>query len=353
MDSSGSITVLYQQYAYLTSDLARVNSALSSLASKKAQLDRLLEGEPSLLRAKRRKTKQNRFLTTKSLEKVQREQRHLVQNLRATEAEMSRVMVQYQYNVAWVPTHMQHYPTSTYVHPEMSVDITNRDYNAEPQWPANWNYATMHLDQASTAQDFTYPRETGQPETESMDSLPSRPDSGFEEPAMFMMPFDLPINYDASQHVYSHEMFLPQGIQDQRPAAAPQAGTVIPNQIFPPPISAMPTRVEDLVSPRTISELQHADPQPEERQDVTESLPANRRYSEAAVQMIERRLSEKQHKSRHQRHKSSGNFSTGSGVSISSSTYSPVVPKEEHRTSVAAIAEGLMGALDAASEWLH
>ncbi|KAI9668049.1 MAG: hypothetical protein M1821_000869 [Bathelium mastoideum] len=307
MNSPASITVLYQRHAYLVGELARVNGELGDLASRKAQIEQRLESDTSLLCVKKRRLKQDNFLANKSLQKTEHEQAILYENMRITEAEMLAWQVaendrltaaQYhQYDLSWTLPHMQYYPSSADPQSTTIVDLANVARNSEPQWPPNWDHAMMQLDEASLAQDFTYPHETLTLETEMAASAPGRPDSGFEGPPLYMMPFDMP-NYDASQHVYSHEGFYrPEFSNSSVPP--PQPGTVAPNQIFPPPVSAMPNLLdEEMVSPRTTIHPQ-SDPH---STTAGETAEPKRRYSEAAVQLIEGRLNSKSHS----RTKSSG-----------------------------------------------
>ncbi|KAF2240099.1 hypothetical protein EV356DRAFT_495974, partial [Viridothelium virens] len=368
MDPLAPQLVLHQQHTYLSSELVRVNHVLGSLASKKTRLDRLLnEADTSLVRTKKRKMKQARFLTNKSFEKAQREQAVLRENLNATEteirawqeAETSRFVAQYQYNMPWVVPQTQYFPESAHNFSGTSTAAIGAAQCYEPRWFRDWNTASLELEQATTSQDFTYPQEIAQSTHDSTDSISSKADSGFEEPPMYMMPFDLPINYDASQHIYAHEIFYQPPTQVQAPTVPPP-GTVVPNQIFGPPVSALPSTQEDTVSPRTNAHLQSApvhfpshvlDTAPQSLQEEAESH-HRRRYSENAVQIIEHRLSENQNKSRHSRNKSSGQFSTRSRVSIGSSLYSPTTPMQGHRASLIEILEGRAGALNAEMDWL-
>ena len=369
MDPHSSIAVLYQRHAYLIGELARVNNEIDVLEKKKGRLDQLLEGDVSLLRVKRRKMKQSRYITNRSLQKVQREQTVIIENVRATEAEMTawqvagvnRLMAQYQYSTSWASPYLQYFPLSAQPCLGTAFDIEKVTRNSEPQWPPNWDHAMMQLDEASMVQDFSYPQNTARSEAES-GSVSSRPDSGFEEPPMYMMPFDLPINYDASQHVYSHENFY-QAAPQVRAAPMPPQGTVVPRQIFSPPVSAMPRLLEEMISPRTTTQPQSA-PLPAtsgasnglgtEPQDTTEPAQHKRRYSEAAVELLEHRLSGSENNGRkHSRNRSSGNLSDQSRWSISSSAYSAATPTQGQRASLNAIEEGQMGAASAEVQWLE
>ncbi|KAL9089443.1 MAG: hypothetical protein Q9165_005764 [Trypethelium subeluteriae] len=367
MDPRAAPQVLHQQHAYLLSELVRVNHALGSLASKKTRLDRLLdEADTSLVRMKKRKMKQARFLTNKSLEKAQREQAILGENLSATEteirawqeAEMSRFVALHQCNMHWLLPQMQSYPESSHSFSGTSTEAVGTAQCYEPRWLRDWNTASLEL-QATTSQDFVHPQEVVQSTPDPPESISSRADSGFEEPSMYMMPFDLPINYDASQHIYAHETFYQPPAQIQA-STMPQSGTVVPNQIFAPPVSATSAEEDDPLSPRTSTHPQSApvpstarvlDALPEDLQANVES-PQKRRYSEYAVQLIEHRLKDTRNKSRHSRHKSSGQFSTRSGLSTSSSAYSPTTPTQGNRTSLAGILKGQAGAMSAEMDWL-
>ena len=355
----------YQLQSYLIGELERINYAISSLESKKARLDRVLEHNDALTRKQKRKMKQSLYLTVKSLDNVRREQTMLVQNLHGIEteirgwqqAEMSFLMAQSQYNSFWAPPQIQYYLPAIYPQPNATVDISREARGSEPQWLPDWDNAMMQLDQATLVQDFTHPQETVQPEVESTESVPSRPDSGFEEPPLYMMPFDLPINYDASQHVYAHELFYQPGSQAQ-PPIIPQPGTVIPSQIFAPRVSAMPVTLDDMVSPRTTEQpytapllpgnLAHDDIK-HDPQAMARPSRHTRGQSEAAVELIERRLSESQNMSRHMRNKSSGDVSV---KSEGSSTYSPAAYMQGHRASLSQVEQGEICAANAEVEWL-
>ncbi|KAI9713167.1 MAG: hypothetical protein M1820_001152 [Bogoriella megaspora] len=390
MEFRASMTFLHQQHDYLMKELARISACLDNLSAKKARLDSTLGQEAPIARPRKRKLKQDRFRTNKSISCIQTEQNVLLENLREVEgriqgwqnawhqAAMLRAMPSFHYPWAWVSPFAHWYPAAN-IPPGMSIDLTSMAPHS-PQWFPNYDNGLLQFDHSQPEEPFRYPHEILPREGESTTSETSRPDSGFSEPAMYMMPFDLPINYDPSDHVYSHELFI---TPQQQPVPQPTlvtspAQTVVPAQIFAPPPSSF-RRLDSLVSPHTIaptspsapltaicSSVSFASSSATANDDLdTPTQPQHtRRYSEAAVQLIERRLSEQaeQRKSLpgqgqgqgrgHARNKSSGNFSMRSVGSGGSSTYSPITPRQGARASLAAVREGTAGAEEAGRMWL-
>ncbi|KAI4720281.1 hypothetical protein E4T48_03517 [Aureobasidium sp. EXF-10727] len=76
--------------------------------------------------------------------------------------------------------------------------------HVEASWQAN-----QYGDAWATYHDSQYEDTTPTQETYRLQARPSSPDSGFSEPALYAQPFDLDLTQDQSDHTFSHELQHP------------------------------------------------------------------------------------------------------------------------------------------------
>lgn len=159
--------------------------------------------------------------------------------------------------------------------PTLLWDVTSPVHPSVPQEEA---LPQEHPDPAQT------PSATAARRDQSPVSHAPSTDSGFHEPPLYAQPLDLDLGYESPEHVFAHELLFPHERLDGTPPPASKKPAPVPLTAGPTtreaasaPTDLDPTAPE-FVSPASPTEFERAQKR------------AGRRYSEAAVQLLEYRL---------------------------------------------------------------